>query len=227
MNITPQMQEYYRVLVNRAKAAGDPFPDQFAAQIFQESRFNAAAVGPNTRHGQALGIAQILPSTGKRYGLSATDLMDPEKAIDAAIKYRRDIASYLVKNGIQPTSDNILAGYNAGEGRVKQYKGVPPFHETMHYVKRINHDIPTLFGQGASGATGTTPPVAGTGSYHPLLPPTGNPETVTESTSFSPWKPTEYKGIPGLSNHAIPNSADLARNIRNGILGEVYGGKSA
>ena len=56
-------------------------------QIFQESRFQADAVGPQTRYGRAYGIAQFLPETGRRYGLSQSDLMNPAKALPAAVRH--------------------------------------------------------------------------------------------------------------------------------------------
>lgn len=99
-------------------------PRVFVRQIKQESGFNPHAGSP----AGAQGIAQIMPGTARAWGV---DPWDANQALDAAAKnmatYKRKYGSYRV----------ALAAYNAGEGAVQKYNGVPPFSETQNYVHKI------------------------------------------------------------------------------------------
>jgi soluble lytic murein transglycosylase-like protein len=75
---------------------------------------------------------QLMPATGRRYGVSPSELWKPEKNIDAGVRYLAFLAKRY--DGDLP---RILAGYNAGEGSVDRFGGVPPYRETQSYVKRI------------------------------------------------------------------------------------------
>lgn len=99
------------------------------AQLWQESRFNPAAVSPKG----AKGIAQFMPATARRFGI--TDPFDIEQSIRGQAKYMRFL---LDKFGDYALA---LAGYNAGEGNVKKYKGIPPFKETRNYVNSILNKV--------------------------------------------------------------------------------------
>lgn len=96
------------------------------AQIKQESSFDPNAKSP----AGALGIAQFMPATARRFGL--TNPRDPRAAMDAWGKYM----TFLLKK-FGGDYRLALAGYNAGEGNVMKHKGVPPFKETRNYVARI------------------------------------------------------------------------------------------
>ena len=99
------------------------------AQLWQESRFNPVAVSPKG----AKGIAQFMPATARRFGI--TDPFDIEQSIRGQAKYMRFL---LDKFGDYALA---LAGYNAGEGNVKKYKGIPPFKETRNYVNSILNKV--------------------------------------------------------------------------------------
>ena len=71
-----------------------------------------------------------MPATAKRFGLK--DPFDPTANVEAGTKYLK----WLLKRFNGDVS-LALAGYNAGEGAVDKYKGVPPFGETENYVKKI------------------------------------------------------------------------------------------
>ena len=81
---------------------------------------------------KAVGIYQVLPSTAKKMGENPYTI---EGNIRSGIKY----LAYLDKkyNG---NTELILAGYNAGEGNVKKYGGVPPFKETKSYIQKVKID---------------------------------------------------------------------------------------
>ena len=97
-----------------------------AAVVETESRFRPAAVSPRG----AVGLMQVLPSTGAMYGRS--DLSDPHVNLDVGSRYlRRLLRDY------DGDLELALAAYNAGPAAVERYGGVPPFRETRNYVKRV------------------------------------------------------------------------------------------
>jgi len=77
----------------------------------------------------AEGLMQIMPETQKDLGLH--DSFDPDANVRAGVKY---LKMMLDRFG---SLDLALAAYNAGPGRVTQYKGIPPFPETQAYVKKV------------------------------------------------------------------------------------------
>lgn len=112
-------------------------PALLAAQLYQESGWNARAQSPAA----AQGIAQFIPGTWATHGLDANgdgkaDVWDPEDAIPSAASYDCELASY-VKNVPGDPTANMLASYNAGSYAVIQAGGVPPYAETRNYVKVI------------------------------------------------------------------------------------------
>lgn len=104
-------------------------PHLVAAMIHVESAFNPRAV---SRKG-ACGLMQLLPETAKRFGVKKKkDLFDPSKNLEAGVKYLK----WLTKRFGGDTK-KILAAYNAGEGAVDRFGGIPPYRETQNYVKKI------------------------------------------------------------------------------------------
>lgn len=96
------------------------------AVIQQESRYQTSALS----HAGAQGLMQLMPATAKRFGCD--DVNDPESNINAGTKY----LSWLLKR-FEGNVELALAGYNAGEGAVDKYKGIPPYKETQNYVVKI------------------------------------------------------------------------------------------
>jgi soluble lytic murein transglycosylase-like protein len=74
---------------------------------------------------------QLMPATAKRFGCD--DPNDPEANVEAGTKY----LGWLLKR-FDGNVELALAGYNAGEGSVDKYNGVPPYNETRNYVKIIS-----------------------------------------------------------------------------------------
>lgn len=110
-----------------------------SAQIYAESGFNPFARSP----AGALGIAQLMPSTARSYGVR--DPFDPGQAIDAQAHLMRDL---LGRFGSVPLA---LAAYNAGPAPVAACGCVPAIPETQAYVARI---LGLLGGIGGVGGTG-------------------------------------------------------------------------
>ncbi|HVS31284.1 MAG TPA: lytic transglycosylase domain-containing protein [Thermoanaerobaculia bacterium] len=118
-------------LIHEKAEKYDVDPSLVAAVIEQESRFKTRA----RSHVGARGLMQLMPRTG--HWMGARDLYDPEQNVDAGVKYIK----YLQKT-FDGNMTNTLAAYNAGEGNVRRYRGVPPFRETRNYVKKVmqNYD---------------------------------------------------------------------------------------
>lgn len=96
------------------------------AVIQAESAFNYRA---RSRAG-ALGLMQLMPSTAARFGV--LDPFDPRQNITGGVKYLKWLHSYY-----EGDLTKVVAAYNAGEGAVNRYKGIPPFRETRAYVPRV------------------------------------------------------------------------------------------
>jgi soluble lytic murein transglycosylase-like protein len=97
-----------------------------AAVVQTESRFVPGAVSPRG----AVGLMQVLPSTGEMYG--ARDLSDPHVNLDVGSRYLHQLLRDYDGN-----LELALAAYNAGPAAVERYGRVPPFPETQDYVKRV------------------------------------------------------------------------------------------
>jgi soluble lytic murein transglycosylase-like protein len=96
------------------------------AIIHAESAYNPLAL---SRVG-AQGLMQLMPPTARRFGVS--DAFNPQQNIQGGVKY----LAWLLKR-FDGNLTLAAAGYNAGEGAVDKYKGVPPYSETRRYVERV------------------------------------------------------------------------------------------
>ena len=101
----------------------------------------------------AQGLMQLMPATARRFGVS--NAFDPAQNIRGGVQY----LGWLLKrfNGDLKLA---AAGYNAGEGAVDKYKGVPPYSETQRYVQRVA----VLADRYRSAGTATVAAAAGSGA---------------------------------------------------------------
>lgn len=97
-----------------------------SAVIQAESSYNPKIVS----HKGARGLMQLMPATARRFGV--TDSFDPEENVFGGTRYLK----WLLKT-FEGDADLAVAAYNAGEGNVWKYDGVPPFRETVNYIQRI------------------------------------------------------------------------------------------
>ncbi|GAC1431473.1 MAG: hypothetical protein NVSMB68_03830 [Thermoanaerobaculia bacterium] len=103
-------------------------PALVAAIVQQESRFKPTA----RSHMGAQGLMQLVPKTGRWMG--ATNLMNPAQNIMAGAKYLRYLHDQFNGN-----ETKVIAAYNAGEGNVRRFGGIPPFRETQKYVSNVRN----------------------------------------------------------------------------------------
>ncbi|HXI14418.1 MAG TPA: lytic transglycosylase domain-containing protein [Thermoanaerobaculia bacterium] len=116
----------YGALIYKEAKKHNLSPELVAAVVKTESDFR-----PRLRSiKDAQGLMQIIPSTGRLMGVD--DLMEPTLNVCAGAKYLR----YL-KRQFRNDERLVLAAYNAGEGNVRRYGGIPPFRETQNYLVRV------------------------------------------------------------------------------------------
>lgn len=101
-------------------------PELIHSIIRAESNYNSQAVSPKG----AVGLMQLMPGTAEELGIE--NLYDPTQNIEGGVRYLKS----LLKTYDQK-DDLVLAAYNAGRDAVKKHKGVPPYPETIAYIKRV------------------------------------------------------------------------------------------
>lgn len=115
--------------VQYAARANEVDPALVHAVIAAESNYNPKAVSNKG----AIGLMQIMPDTGRRFGAKVKDLYSPKQNIAVGVRYLAEL--------IEMFNGNIelaLASYNAGEQAVLRFgRRVPPYPETRAYVPRV------------------------------------------------------------------------------------------
>jgi hypothetical protein len=101
-------------------------PQLVMAVIQAESAFNPGALSNKN----AQGLMQLIPATAERFRVK--DVWNPVENIKGGTAYLHWLMRHFSGN-----VEWVVAAYNAGEGAVERYQGVPPYEETRNYVKRI------------------------------------------------------------------------------------------
>ena len=116
----------FESIIKIAAARYQVDPSMVKAIILAESSYNPKAV---SKVG-ARGLMQLMPATAKELGVK--DSFDPEQNIHGGVKYFKQML-------VQFDGDVklALAAYNAGCGRVLEYRGIPPFKDTQNYIKKV------------------------------------------------------------------------------------------
>jgi hypothetical protein len=143
----------------QAAAAAHGISEELIRAIIQvESQFDQLAVST----AGARGLMQLMPATARSMGV--TDTFDARQNIFGGARYLKQLLG-LYGGDISLTA----AAYNAGEGAVARYNGVPPYRETQGYVRKVNAilggvvatvaaEIPALFIAAGEGSRTSPPP---------------------------------------------------------------------
>ena len=115
-----------------------------SAVIKAESDFNPR----ETSHKGARGLMQLMPATAERFGV--TNSYDPVANVYAGTRYL-----HWLLDTFEGNADLAVAAYNAGEGAIWKYNGVPPYRETVTYINRIAKHLRTI--EPANVAAGFSP----------------------------------------------------------------------
>jgi hypothetical protein len=132
-------------LIKQAALAHNVDQGLVKAIIHTESGFNPRA---HSKPG-AQGLMQLMPATASMY--QVIDAFDPTQNITAGTRHIK----YLIKR--YNNLELALAAYNAGEGNVKKYGGIPPFAETQDYVKRVISRYRNLYGGSSTALAALAP----------------------------------------------------------------------
>ncbi|GHU05558.1 lytic transglycosylase [Betaproteobacteria bacterium] len=119
-------QQWIFGLVQRLAPEYGLNPRLALAIIRAESNFQPTAVSPKN----AQGLMQLIPETSARFNVRKP--FDPEQNIRGGMAYLRWLLAYF-----EGDVALVAAAYNAGEGAVNRYRGIPPYAETQAYVGRI------------------------------------------------------------------------------------------
>ena len=123
---SPEAAPPFASLVDRMAEKHEVDRDLVDSVIRIESNYNPLAVSNKG----ALGLMQLVPSTARRFGVSNS--FNPAENVEGGVRYLKYLLGHY--NGDHRL---VLAAYNAGEGTVERYGGVPPFPETRSYVYRV------------------------------------------------------------------------------------------
>lgn len=135
----------YEALIGRHASTHRVDVNLVKAVMAAESGFNSTALSSKN----AMGLMQVIPPTAARYGVTADQLMSPERNIYAGVRYLSDLSRMF-----KGRTDLIVAAYNAGEGAVYKYKyQIPPYAETQNYVRKVLGYYQVFQGSGRSYST--------------------------------------------------------------------------
>ena len=116
----------YADFIKAAAAKYSLDPKLLESVMAAESNFNPRAISRRN----ALGLMQLLPETAQR--MAVKNPFDPAQNIEGGARYLR-----LMLDRFSGNLTLALAAYNAGPDKVTLYGGVPPFRETVDYIRRV------------------------------------------------------------------------------------------
>ncbi len=147
----PLFASAYDAIIRAEAKKNDVDASLVSALIRAESNYQPRAI---SRKG-ARGLMQLMPATAKR--LSVKKPFDPASNVSGGVRYLKELLKRF-----QHRPELVLAAYNAGERAVETYGGVPPYRETIGYVKKIlswwTPAIVATVSPAASPGSGGVPP---------------------------------------------------------------------
>ena len=123
---TSEAQRRWADLVKRLAPEYGVAPRLALTLARTESNLNPRAISIKN----AQGLMQLIPETAERFNVRKP--LDPEQNVRGGLAYLRWLLAYF-----QGDVRLVAAAYNAGEGTVNKYLGVPPYPETRAYVFAI------------------------------------------------------------------------------------------
>ena len=140
---TPDISNLVEQTANRLEID----PQLVDAIIKVESEYNPRAVSSKG----AMGLMQLIPETAQRFGVA--NPFDPQDNIQGGVSYLKYLLDLF--GGDLPRS---LAAYNAGEGAVQRWGGIPSYPETKDYVRKVTHIYKSASSPRGAQAAGYKPP---------------------------------------------------------------------
>ncbi len=128
--IPRQSTESINRLIDRISAEQGVESPLVHSVIQAESNYNPAALSPKG----AQGMMQLIPATAKRFGVA--NAFDTGENIQGGVRYLKFLLDYFHGDYVK-----AIAAYNAGEGSVDKYKGIPPYQETRNYVRQVAKNL--------------------------------------------------------------------------------------
>jgi hypothetical protein len=126
VEVTSRGPKYIVDLVKQIAPEYKLEPQLVLSIIETESNFDTVALSPKN----ARGLMQLIPETAARFGVRNS--FDPAQNIRGGMAYLRWLMAYF-----EGDVSLVAAAYNAGEGAVDRYRGVPPYLETLTYVRKV------------------------------------------------------------------------------------------
>ena len=121
----PATDSEVRAWIDEAARKFEVSPILVDSVVQVESNYNPFAVSPKG----AQGVMQLMPSTARRFGV--TDSFDARQNIEGGVRYLKFLEDAFQDDRL------AVAAYNAGEKAVVKFRGVPPYAETVNYVKKV------------------------------------------------------------------------------------------
>ena len=119
-----RVQEFWPIISETSSRHGVD-AELVKAVIQIESNYNHRAISKKG----AMGLMQLMPGTANRYGVKQA--FDPKQNVEGGVRYLRDLLDLFRDTKL------ALAAYNAGEGAVQRYNGIPNYTETQNYVRKV------------------------------------------------------------------------------------------
>lgn len=190
-------EQYRNIVEQEAEANHVPISTAVRMLSIETSGFNPKAVSPTG----AIGMAQMLPSTGADMGYTPEQLMDPQMGIQAGIKYLGKLNEKFGGN-----EDLVLGAYNMGPGHMNQVlAGKADWTpQGSQYVQRahqvsvddpVSHGVPGVYGNNGVGNTS---------------------DTMSNLNTASTWGNTSASPFPNNINLQVPDTEEPSNS--GGIL---------